>query len=168
MTLRFFDTNTSVLLKALDFLHTLFNTLADQDYHLHEVEACSFVPYLVNKVGDPKDNVRKSVRGIFKILCKVHPASKMFSFVLDGLKSKNSKQRAECLEELGLLIDFYGINVCHPSPAQALKLMAGQICERDNSVRTAALNSIVTAYNIIGETVYKYVGKVGQPPYLYS
>lgn len=160
MTLRFFDTNTSVLLKALDFLQSLFNALAEQDYHLHEVESNSFVPYLVNKVGDPKDNVRKSVRGIFKIICKVIPASKMFGFVLEGLKSKNSKQRAECLEELGLLIDFYGINVCHPTPAQALKLMAGQICDRDNSVRTSALNSIVTAYNIIGETVYKYVGKV--------
>ena len=60
------------------------------------------------QVGDPKDNVRKSIRSILKALCKVYPSSKIFSFVLDGIKSKNSKQRAECLEELGLLIDFYG------------------------------------------------------------
>ena len=55
---------------------------------------------------------------------------------------------------------FQGINVCHPSPAGALKLIAGQICSRDNGVRTSALNTLVAAYNILGETVYKYVGKV--------
>jgi len=107
--------------------------------------------------------VRKTIRSIFRTLCKIYPATKMFSFVIDGVKSKNSRQRAECLEELGLLIEFYNINVCHPTPAQAMKVMAGQICDRDNPVRTAALNSIVTAYNIIGDLVYKYVGKVRAP-----
>ena len=52
------------------------------------------------------------------------------------------------------------MTVCHPSPAQAIKVMAGQIGDRDNPVRTAALNSIVMAYNILGDQVYKYVGKV--------
>ena len=50
MTLRFFETNTTVLLKALDFLQALFTRLADDDYHLHDLEATAFVPYLVNKV----------------------------------------------------------------------------------------------------------------------
>ena len=66
----------------------------------------------------------------------------------------------ECLEELGCLIEIYGINVCQPSVAQALKLIAQQIGDRDNSVRSAALNTIVAAYHILGENVYKYVGNV--------
>lgn len=157
-TLRFFDTNTSVLLKGLEYLQALFNMLSAQDYHLQELEASSFTPYLINKVGDPKDQVRKNIRNICKLMCKVYPSSKMFSFVIDGLKSKNAKQRTECLEELGSLIEIYGINVCQPSPAQALKSIAQQIADRDNSVRSAALNTIVAAYHILGETVYKYVG----------
>ena len=60
----------------------------------------------------------------------------------------------------GTLIEIYGITVCQPSPAQALKLVAGQIGQRDNSVRSAALNTCVVAYSILGETMYKYVGKV--------
>ena len=52
MTLRFFDTNTSVLLKGLEFLQNLFNELAEQDYHVHDLEASSFVPYLVTKVRE--------------------------------------------------------------------------------------------------------------------
>ncbi len=57
---------------------------------------------------------------------------------------------------------MYGINVCQPSPAQALKAIAQQISDRDNSVRSAALNTVVTAYHILGDNVYKYLGQVGR------
>ncbi len=49
LTLRFFETNTSVLLKALEYLTGLFNALAAEGYQLQDIEA-SFIPYLVNKV----------------------------------------------------------------------------------------------------------------------
>ena len=66
----------------------------------------------------------------------------------------------ECCEELGFLINKCGIEVCQPSP-KVLKDIAAQIADRDNAVRSAALNCIVAAYNIVGNTVYKYIGKVG-------
>lgn len=44
-------------------------------------------------MGEPKDVVRKDVRGIFSLLRKVYPASRIFPFLMDGTKSKNSKQR---------------------------------------------------------------------------
>ena len=66
----------------------------------------------------------------------------------------------ECLEEMGCLIEQYGVNICQPSPAQALKAIAAQIGDRDNGVRNAALNSVVTAYMLLGENVYKFVGHV--------
>ncbi|CAH1786978.1 unnamed protein product [Owenia fusiformis] len=162
MTLRFFDTNPSVLLKALEYLQSLFVLLADEDYHLSEFEASAFIPYLILKVGEKNDKMRKDVRTIFKLMCKVYPASKMFNYILTGITTKNSKQKMECLEELGCLIEVYGINVCQPSPAAALKQMATQISERDNNVRSAALNSIVTAYQILGDTTYKYLGKINE------
>lgn len=65
----------------------------------------------------------------------------------------------ECCEELGILINKYGIEVCQPSP-KVLKDIAAQIADRDNAVRSAALNCIVAAYNIVGNTVYKYIGRV--------
>lgn len=51
MTLRFFDTNPSVLLKGLDYLQHIFDILIAQKYTLHDTEASSFVPYLVTKVS---------------------------------------------------------------------------------------------------------------------
>ncbi|GIY80106.1 hypothetical protein CDAR_186242 [Caerostris darwini] len=160
LALRFFDTNPSVLIKSLEYLQVLFQALISINYHMLEPEAASFVPYLILKIGDPKDTVRKGVREIIKSISRVYPYSKMFSYIMQGLTSKNARQRAECLEELGSMIESYGLNVCQPSPAVALKEIAKQISDRDNSVRNAALNCVVQAYFIEGEKVYKFVGQL--------
>lgn len=67
---------------------------------------------------------------------------------------------AECLEELGCLIENYGMNVCQPTPAKSLKEIAVHIGDRDTSVRNAALNTVVAVYNVCGEQVYKLIGNV--------
>lgn len=85
----------------------------------------------------------------------------MFTFLMDGIKSKNAKQRMECIEELGNLIEAYGISVCQPSPNVAVKNIAGQIGDRDNGVRNAALNAAVQAYMDVGENqFYKLTGNL--------
>ncbi|NWZ04218.1 CKAP5 protein, partial [Agelaius phoeniceus] len=162
LTLRFFDTNTSVLMKALEYLKLLFHLLSQEEYHLTENEASSFIPYLILKVGEPKDVIRKDVRAILNRMCLIYPASKMFPFIMEGTKSKNSKQRAECLEELGCLVESYGMNVCQPTPGKALKEMATHIGDRDNAVRNAALNTIVTVYNVHGDQVFKLIGNLSE------
>ncbi|XP_059392569.1 cytoskeleton-associated protein 5 isoform X3 [Carassius carassius] len=161
-TLRFFDTNTSVLMKALEFLKLLFTMLSRKNYQLNDYEASSFIPYLILKVGESKDVVRKDVRAILTILCKVYAASKVFPFLMEGTKSKNSKQRCECLEELGCLIENFGMNVCQPTPAKALKEIAVHIGDRDTTVRNAALNTVVAAYNACGDQVFKLIGNLSE------
>ncbi|KAJ8281337.1 hypothetical protein GJAV_G00066360 [Gymnothorax javanicus] len=161
-TLRFFDTNTSIQMKAMEYLKLLFSMLSREGYHLSEYEAHSFVPYLIIKVGEPKDVVRKDVRAILTMLCNVYPTSKVFTFLMEGTKSKNSKQRAECLEELGCLIESYGMNVCQPTPAKSLKEIAIHIGDRDTSVRNAALNTVVAVYNVCGDQVFKLIGTLSE------
>ncbi|XP_029636093.1 cytoskeleton-associated protein 5 isoform X2 [Octopus sinensis] len=158
LTLRFFDTNPSMLNKALEYIQNVFDLLAEEDYHLNDIEAVSFIPYLIQKVGDPKDNVRQNVRGILKSVCKVYPGSKLFPYIIDGLRSKNSKQRAECLEECSYLMEVYSMSVCQPNPAHALKLIAQQISDRDNGVRNAALNTLVTAYMMLNDKLFNLTG----------
>lgn len=50
-TLRFFDTNPSMLNKGLEYLQGIFSVLSDIDYQLQDQEANSFIPYLVIKVS---------------------------------------------------------------------------------------------------------------------
>nr|CAD7571841.1 unnamed protein product [Timema californicum] len=160
MTLRFFDTNPSVLLKGLEYLQTVFLMLVEEGHQLFDTEASAFIPYLILKIGDPKDLVRNGVKSLFKHIQLVYSATKTFSYVMEGLKSKNARQRTECLDLLGTLIGDYGMTVCLPSPAAALKELARQISDRDNSVRNAALNCVVQAYFLEGDRVYKMIGQI--------
>lgn len=50
ITIRFFDTNTSMLIKCLDLLENLLQLLDDSGYLLNEYEASSFLPFFINKV----------------------------------------------------------------------------------------------------------------------
>ena len=50
VTLKFFDTNTTINLKCLEFLHVLFKQLLTIDYCLSDYESGAFLPYLVIKV----------------------------------------------------------------------------------------------------------------------
>lgn len=168
VTLRFFDTNTTVLIKCLELMDATFIMLAQADYQMLEFEASSFIPYLVQKVGDPKDVVRKMIRNLFKLLTKIYPASKLFNYVMEGITSKNSKTRMECLEELGSLIQVFGMNVCQPTPQKAVAAIAGQIGDRDNGVRNAALNAVVEAYFLVGEkTCFKFCSQLSDKDLAY-
>ncbi len=51
VTLKFFDTNTTVNMKCLDFLHILFKQLLNSDYCMTDYESGAFLPYLVIKVN---------------------------------------------------------------------------------------------------------------------
>lgn len=162
LSLRFYDTNPSVLLKGLDYLNLVFQMLVDNSYILADNEGSSFIPHLLTKIGDPKDTVRNGVRGLLRQICLVYPFSKVFVYLMDALKSKNARQRTECLDELGYLIETYNLTVCQPTPQHALKEIASKISDRDNSVRSAALNCIVKAYDHAGDRIYKLIGHLSE------
>lgn len=114
IALRFFDTNPSVIMKALDLLLVIFKQCESHSYSMTDTEASSFLPYLVLKVGDPKDLVRNKVHEIFVQIRNLYPANKIFSHLFAGLQSKNSRQRATCLEEIALLIELKGMAIFQP------------------------------------------------------
>lgn len=118
--------------------------------------------YLHTQLGDPKDTVRNGVRTLLRQILNVYPSTKVFVYVMDGLKSKNARQRTECLDELGYLIETYGLTVCQPTQPVALKEIARHISDRDNSVRNAALNSVVQAYFLAGDRIYKLIGPMSE------
>ncbi|KAJ3225479.1 Cytoskeleton associated protein 5 [Clydaea vesicula] len=160
VTLRFFDTNTSMLIKCLELLEGLISVLDDVGYHLTEYEASSFLPFFINKAGDSKETMRLKIRGIMKQFCRIYPASKMFAYILKGLESKNARTRIECLEELATLIQRNGLSVCG-SPSKAFPIVAAQIADRDAGVRNSAINVVTQAYVLVGgEQVFKYIGRI--------
>ena len=161
-TLRLCDTNTTLHLKCFELIQHLLTALEHTNYHISEYEASVFLPTFLTKTGDNKESVRVIVRAILKQFCSIYPVSKMFGHLLGGLNSKNSRTRAECLEEMATLIQRHGMGIF--APAKVFPLVAKQIADRENSVRSAAINVVVQSYFILGdaETLYKHLGQI--PP----
>ncbi|KAI9347159.1 hypothetical protein DFJ73DRAFT_836828 [Zopfochytrium polystomum] len=161
LTIRFFDTNTSILIKSLEIIDHLFTLLDQEGWMLSDYEANSFFPYFIQKVGDNKETIRAKIRAILRQSGRVFPTSKLFNFILDALKSKNSRTRGECLEELGDLVKRNGLTVCGPSNgSKTFPIIAAQISDSDAKVRNAALGAISQAYVLVGDAVYKLVGRL--------
>ncbi|KAK9721018.1 hypothetical protein K7432_003763 [Basidiobolus ranarum] len=159
VSLRLFDTNTSILLKCTDFLEHFIVILDQQAYCFTDYEASAFLPIFIGKLGHNNEVLRTRSREILKKFCRIYPASKIFTLIIDhGLKSKSSKTRADCLEEIGVLIRRNGLSVCNP--AKNLPTIASFISDKDSLVRNAALNTIVETQNIVGDTVFKYIGQL--------
>lgn len=51
LTIRFYDSNTSILLKSLDLLEKFISLLDSKGYHVNEYEAACFLPSFLSKVG---------------------------------------------------------------------------------------------------------------------
>ncbi|URD81256.1 CLASP N terminal [Musa troglodytarum] len=156
--LRLCESNTTCLLKVLEFLPELFGILKDEGYTLTEAEAATFLPCLTEKSGHNIEKVREKMRELMKQIVNIYSASKFLPYVLEGLRSKNNRTRIESVDFIEYLIDHYGAEIS--GQLKCLQLVAGLTSERDGEIRKAALNTMATAYKIIGEDVWRYVGKL--------
>ena len=63
-----------------------------------------------------------------------------------------------CIE---FLIGSQGMTVSEQIGAQkAMRVIGKQVADRDNGVRSAALDVIVTTYNLVGDNVHKLMGSL--------
>ncbi|XP_075242780.1 cytoskeleton-associated protein 5-like [Convolutriloba macropyga] len=160
VSLRLFDTNTTVILKVLDLTLAVFTQCSNQSLMLTDLEAQSFFPYMImQRIGDPKEEIRKKVQALIKFSHCLYPAIKIFAFLMDGTKQKNARGRSECLEAMTYLVEELGLMICHPTQAKAVKEIAAIIGDKDNTVRNSALGFLTLAVSLVGEDqTKKWVG----------
>ncbi|KAL0922592.1 hypothetical protein M5K25_006587 [Dendrobium thyrsiflorum] len=156
--LRFCESNTTCLLKVLEFLPELVETMKDEGYSLTEAEAAMFLPCLLEKSGHNIEKVREKMRELLKQIVCVYSAPKFLPYILQGLSSKNSRTKIECVDLVGWLMDHNGVEIS--GQLKSLQHVAALTSERDGEIRKAALNTMATAYKTLGDDVWKYVGKL--------
>ncbi|KAH8518104.1 hypothetical protein H0E87_000065, partial [Populus deltoides] len=123
--LQFCKSNTTCLLKVLEFLPDLFDRLRDEAYTLSESEAAIFLPCLIEKR-----------------VCAL----------------KTTALRIECADLVGFLIDHHGAEIS--GQLKSLQIVASLTAERDGETRKAALNTLATGYKILGEDIWRFLGKL--------
>lgn len=156
--LQFCKSNTTCLLKVLEFLPELFDSLKSEAYALTESEAAIFLPCLIEKVGHNIEKVREKMRDLTKQIVQMYSAAKIYPYILEGLRSKNNRTRIECVDLVGFLIDHHGAEIS--GQLKSLQVVASLTAERDGEIRKAALNTLATGYKILGEDIWRYVGKL--------
>lgn len=156
--LQFCKSNTTCLLKVLEFLPELLDTLKDEGYSLTESEVAVFLPCLVEKLGHNIEKVREKMRELTKQFVVIYSASKCFPYILEGLRSKNNRTRIECADLVGFIIDHHGAEIS--GQLKSLQIVASLTAERDGETRKAALNALATGYKILGEDIWRFVGKL--------
>ncbi|XP_011010439.1 PREDICTED: protein MOR1-like [Populus euphratica] len=156
--LQFCKSNTTCLLKVLDFLPDLFDRLRDEAYTLSESEAAIFLPCLIEKLGHNIEKVREKMRELTKQIVQAYSAAKSFPYILEGLRSKNNRTRIECADLVGFLIDHHGAEIS--GQLKSLQIVASLTAERDGETRKAALNTLATGYKILGEDIWRFLGKL--------
>lgn len=156
--LLFCKSNTTCLLKVLEFLPELFDTLRDEGYSLTESEAAVFLPCLVEKLGHNIEKVREKMRELTKQIVNFYSATKTLPYILEGLRSKNNRTRIECVDLVGFLVDHHGAEIS--GQLKSLQIVASLTAERDGEIRKAALNTLATGYKILGEDIWRFVGKL--------
>ena len=65
-TVRFSEKNTTVLTRLLIWLQKLFNQLNEVDYRMLAFEATAFLPHLISKLGEGRQEVRDSVHDMLR------------------------------------------------------------------------------------------------------
>ncbi|KMT04298.1 hypothetical protein BVRB_8g183730 [Beta vulgaris subsp. vulgaris] len=156
--LRFCESNTTCLLKVLEFLPELFEALRVEGYALTEAEAAIFLPCLVEKSGHNIEKLREKIHELTKQIANVYSAAKLFPYIVEGLRSKNNRTRIECADLVGFLLEHHGAEIS--GQLKSLQIVASLTAERDGETRKAALNALATGYKILGEDIWRYVGKL--------
>lgn len=160
IVVRVYEGNTTCLLKVLDFLQELVLAFKAEGYSMTDCEANYIFPCLVEKSGHNMEKVRDKFRELVRLLCCLYPSSKIFTFLLDGLRSKNNRTKIECVEQLGFLIERYGVEV--GGSGKGLQSVVALTTERDGDLRKASLNTLAVAYAILGEDVWRYIGRLSE------
>nr|GMD91866.1 protein MOR1 isoform X1 [Ipomoea batatas] len=156
--LRFCESNTSCLLKVLECLPELFDMLKNEGYSMTEAEAAIFLPCLVEKSGHNIEKVREKMRELMKKIIYTYSASKTFPYILEGLRSRNNRTRIECVDLVGFLLDNHAAEI--GGQLKSLQIVSSLTAERDGEIRKAALNTLATGYKILGDDIWRYVGKL--------
>ncbi|KHJ75149.1 hypothetical protein OESDEN_25235 [Oesophagostomum dentatum] len=148
-TLRFYETNPAVLIKVLEFAKQVLVLVRSFDEPMSTEEMYAFVPHLLLKSGEQKENMRNAVREIIDEITDICGPFKMCPTLLEALKTKNARQRAECLQVLELYIERAGLTQLKSLGIH--KAIAACVSDRDNNVRSAAINGLVACYREEGD-----------------
>ncbi|KAI9292125.1 ARM repeat-containing protein [Neoconidiobolus thromboides FSU 785] len=161
LAIRLSEQTTVIIKNSLDLTGHIFKMFIENGERLNPIEAAIIVPALSQKLGHTNETLRKKVKDLLKDVCSIYSSAKIFPLLMTyGLNTKNSRGKAETLEELANIIQRDGLSVCG-NPSRVCPNIAIHVGDRDAAVRNGAINVLTQVYILVGDQVYGYIGQIG-------
>ncbi|PVV02077.1 hypothetical protein BB560_003480 [Smittium megazygosporum] len=171
VSIRIYDTQPTLALKSIDLLEHLVKFLGNSQGKIGEYETQLFVPHMIVRLGDPKESIRARIRQLLvsDIATLSHPSKIIMNAIDFGIKNpKNARVRQEAIDLVSTVLtkyaDSYGFaNIC-AAPGKVCPVIGQSIQDRDASVRTAAMNCLVTFSGFLKNGRQEMLKLVGPMP----
>lgn len=139
--------------RSLHLLDRLLNLVDAANARLGEQEAAVLIPSLMSCTS------RQRSRALFRQLCRIYPASRLFSMLADGLANASQvRSRVVCLEEMQALLARNGLVVLNAP--KHVPLVAGLVASEDSGMRGAALDVLARLVSLMGEQLGRYLSEM--------
>ncbi len=158
---RICEGNTQVLVRVLEMLRSILDSLLRTEYRISEIEAAALLPGLIEKAGHNQDRVRNLHRDVLHGVCAIYSTSRVLDYLTAGLASKNSRTKVECCDAMAAVVETDGVSVLSASKAKPMAAIAATLKERDGTLRTAALGVIEAVWAQEGaDCLWRLLGRL--------
>lgn len=147
--IKIWETNSQMHAEMIDFMGAMLDQLTANDYWMTDYEASVIMPHWVEKVGMNNPKLREGMRNCLHKFSQIFPMSKLYVFILDGLDSKNTRTRVDCIEELGGLLGGNGLTVFDPK--RTVPRLAKWVGNADRTTSAAALDAMQKIFQLCDE-----------------
>jgi cytoskeleton-associated protein 5 len=158
VVLKIWETNSQSHAETIELMNSMLDQLAASDYCMTDYEASVIMPHWVEKVGSNNPSIRTGMRNCLHKFLQIYPMSKLYVYVLDGLDSKNTRTRVDCIEELGSLLGDNGLTVFDPK--RTVPRIAKWVGNNDRNTSAAALDAMQKIFQLCEEPA-KFFSLIG-------
>eukprot|EP01083_Nonionella_stella_P033341 91264_1 len=150
---------TAIFISELSLLSHIVKVLQTEGVKLHQREADSLIPFLIEKVlGHGKTAFRVQTKALLRDLWQVSEIPAMFLYLLDGARSKNTRVCAESLEQFTEMVREFGFQAT--AHKKDVNFVSKLVDSADSKIRTAALESLAALYELgAGQNLWKCMPK---------
>jgi len=151
------SSNTKLLISVLDFFGSILQYLIDTGRDLLDFQMIVLLGTLCDKAGTNNKILVEKVKNLMKMCLEVYEKKLCVRMIIDtGVKSKNLKSVAECLDEIAAFVAKNGIDTI---TKKDYAVFLGCVDNSDKNVRENGLRVFAEIYKSLAEDVWRMLPK---------
>jgi len=154
ITMRMIQCNPLIDKKIVEYLFVLFKELKEENYILMDYEAASILPILCKKLGTSNLKLKEDYKNLIRISFDIYSPSKIYTYLLEALKSKDIKIQSEALMFIKELLNLHEAKFVK---AKDIKAFVDTASSNNNLIKNEAIECLVEIYKHLDERFWDLI-----------